>query len=50
MQRTSDSVELDAEAGTEPRHEGMGGLAKGLAIIEALAHRERRALRPEDAC
>src|SRR4030081_831133 len=37
MQRTTDSVELDAEPSTEPRHEGMGGLAKGLAIIEAFA-------------
>src|SRR3982074_3687300 len=37
MQRTTDSVEPDAEPSTEPRHEGMGGLAKGLAIIEAFA-------------
>ena len=37
MERTTDSVELDAEPGTEPRHEGMGGFAKGLAIIEAFA-------------
>ncbi len=33
MQQTTDRVEPDAE----PRHEGMGGLAKGLAIIEAFA-------------
>ena len=37
MQRTTDSVEPNAEPTTEPRHEGMGGLAKGLAIIEAFA-------------
>src|SRR6266481_660900 len=37
MQRTTDGVELDAQPGTEPRHEGMAGLAKGLAIIEAFA-------------
>src|SRR3979490_1232663 len=37
MQRTTDSVEPDAEPSAEPRHEGMGGLAKGLAIIEAFA-------------
>jgi IclR family pca regulon transcriptional regulator len=37
MQRTTDSVELDAEPSTEPKHEGMAGLAKGLAIIEAFA-------------
>jgi hypothetical protein len=62
MQRMTDGVELDAQPSTEPRHEGMAGLAKGLAIIEAFAvrdvmsvadaarRRERRALRPEDAC
>src|ERR1700730_2900087 len=37
MQRTTDGVELDAQPSTEPRHEGMAGLAKGLAIIEAFA-------------
>src|SRR5258705_10217836 len=37
VERTTNSVELDAEPSTEPRHEGMGGLAKGLAIIEAFA-------------
>jgi IclR family pca regulon transcriptional regulator len=37
MQRTTDSVELNAEPSTEPKHEGMAGLAKGLAIIEAFA-------------
>src|ERR1700732_1185646 len=37
MQRTTDTVGLDAEPSIEPRHEGMGGLAKGLAIIEAFA-------------
>ena len=37
MQQTTDSVEPNAEPTTEPRHEGMGGLAKGLAIIEAFA-------------
>ena len=37
MQQTTDSVGLDAQPSTEPRHEGMGGLAKGLAIIEAFA-------------
>ena len=37
MQRTTDSVEPNAEPIAEPRHEGMGGLAKGLAIIEAFA-------------
>jgi IclR family transcriptional regulator, pca regulon regulatory protein len=37
MRRTTDSVEPNAEPTTEPRHEGMGGLAKGLAIIEAFA-------------
>src|ERR1700719_1941009 len=59
MQRTTDGVGLDAQPSTEPRHEGMGGLAKGLAIIEAFVvhdvmsvadappRRERRALRAE---
>src|SRR6202035_2448622 len=37
MQRTTDGGELDAQPSTEPRHEGMAGLAKGLAIIEAFA-------------
>ena len=37
MHRTTDGVELDPQPSTEPRHEGMAGLAKGLAIIEAFA-------------
>src|SRR5258708_11747396 len=37
MERTTDSVELDAQPSTEPRHEGMGGLARGVAMIEACA-------------
>ena len=37
MQQTTDSVEPNVEPTTEPRHEVMGGLAKGLAIIEAFA-------------
>ena len=39
MQQTTDDGEprrrTNAEPATEGRHEGMGGLAKGLAIIEA---------------
>jgi IclR family pca regulon transcriptional regulator len=37
MQQTTDSGEPGAESSAEPRSEGMGGLAKGLAIVEAFA-------------
>jgi IclR family transcriptional regulator, pca regulon regulatory protein len=37
MQTPSRRDEVESEPASESRHEGMGGLAKGLAIIEAFA-------------